>query len=68
MPIKTNTTERPDWQSVAQAAQRIGMSTDTIRKYIADGQLPAYRLGASSRSAIRIKTADVDALLRPIMP
>ncbi|OZD66693.1 hypothetical protein CH272_08290 [Rhodococcus sp. 05-340-1] len=65
MPTRTNTADKP-LLSVADAAERLGVSTDMIRARIADGQLPAYRLGATTRSAIRIKVADVDALLRPI--
>lgn len=49
--------------SIAQAAERAGVSRDTIRRRIADGSLPAYRMGPR---LIRLDPADVDALLRPV--
>lgn len=52
--------------TVAEAADRLGISTDKVRSSIADGTLPAYRVGAGPRAPIRIKITDVDALLRPI--
>ncbi len=60
MPPNTATPVR---LSVAQAAERAGVSRDTIRRRIADGSLPAYRLGPK---LIRIDAAAVDALFRPI--
>lgn len=55
-----------DVLSVQQAADRLGVTHYTIRDRIADGQLPAYRLGAAPGAAIRIKISDVDALLQRI--
>ncbi|MGV9746517.1 excisionase family DNA-binding protein [Rhodococcus zopfii] len=52
--------------TVAEAADRLGISTDKVRTCIADGTLPAYRVGTGPRAPIRIKITDVDALLRPI--
>ncbi|WP_082683836.1 MULTISPECIES: helix-turn-helix domain-containing protein [unclassified Mycobacterium] len=46
-----------------QAAERVGLSEKTLRRYVSDGRLRAYRVGAR---AIRIDTADLDALSRPI--
>ncbi len=45
-----------------QTADQLQVSPRTIRYWIAQGRLPAYRVGAQ----IRIKAADVDAMLRPI--
>ncbi|MBD8218109.1 excisionase family DNA-binding protein [Microbacterium sp. CFBP 13617] len=51
--------------SVAGAAELLGVSVDTIRRRIADGTLPAERIGPR---LIRIRIADLDALGRPIGP
>ena len=49
--------------TIAQAAERAGVSTDTIRRRIADGTLPAYRLGPR---LIRIDAADLARLIKPV--
>lgn len=51
------------WMTQAEAADYLGVTERTIRRYIAEGQLRGYRLG---RRALRLDQADVDALLRPI--
>lgn len=51
------------WLSVKDAAALCGKSTKTIRRLIASGSLPAYRLGTKS---ILIKASDLDAVIRPI--
>lgn len=49
--------------TVAEAADRLRVTTRFIRMLIADGTLPALRLG---RRAIRLRRADVDHVLRPV--
>ncbi len=49
--------------SIADAAVRLGVSPKTVRRRIADGSLPAYRVGPH---LVRLDPAEVDALLRPI--
>ena len=49
--------------SVDAAAAYLGLNPRTIRRYIALGELPAYRVGPAT---IRVDRADVDALIRPI--
>lgn len=49
--------------SIAEAAAIEGVSRDTIRRRIADGSLPAHRVGPR---LIRIYTADLERLRRPI--
>lgn len=56
------TTQR--WLSQAEVAEYLGITTRTVRRYIAMGLLPANRIKGSR--LIRIDRADVDALLRPI--
>ena len=49
--------------SLAQASEYCGVSTKTLRRRIADGSLPATRLG---RRLIRVDVRDVECLLQPI--
>lgn len=51
--------------SVREAAQALGVSVDTARRWIASGHLPAHRLGPSR---LRIKTVDVERLLAGVEP
>lgn len=48
--------------SVQEAADRASVSTDTVRRMIASGQLKAYRF----RGQIRIAIEDFQAAMRPI--
>ena len=50
--------------SVQEAAEFLGVSESTIRRYVSDGRLLAYRLG--DERLIRIKRQDLDKLLSPI--
>jgi excisionase family DNA binding protein len=47
--------------SVGQVATLLAISTRTVRRYIADGDLPAARLRGDG--PYRIRTADAQALL-----
>ena len=62
-PTPTKPVER-QYVSQAEAAVIIGITDRGIRKLIADGRLPAYRMG--NRQSIRIKLADIDSLMVPI--
>jgi len=50
--------------TVQEAAEYLAVSGATIRRYISDGRLPAYRLG--NERLIRIKRQDLERLLSPI--
>jgi excisionase family DNA binding protein len=50
--------------SQAEAAEYLGVSTRTIRAYIARGVLKANRIRGSR--LIRIDAAELDALVRPV--
>ncbi len=52
--------------SVRQAADFISVSQRTIRRYIEQNILPAYRIPGSN--TIRIKREDIEVLLEPINP
>ena len=50
------------YETLAQAAERTGVSVLTLRRMIAQHRLCGYTLG---RRILRVKPEDVDALLRP---
>jgi excisionase family DNA binding protein len=50
----------PPWLSTSEAARRIGLSADTIRRYADSGQLPVLITPSGQR---RFRPEDVDALL-----
>jgi len=47
-----------------QAAERVGMSVRTIRRWVHEGRIPVIRLG--HRTAY-VQAADIDAMLTPAM-
>ena len=51
---------RRHYESVGEAAARVGVSTKTVRRWIASGQLPGYRIGPR---LLRINPDDVDRML-----
>jgi excisionase family DNA binding protein len=58
-------TDPTNLETIAAAAARYGLSPRTIRRRIAEGALVGYRFGPR---LIRVNVAEVDALLRPIVP
>lgn len=50
--------------ALAVAAEMLGVSSKTVRRRVADGQLRAYRVGKGR--ALRVTVADVEALLEPL--
>ena len=46
--------------SIREAAERLAISTATIRRWVAQRRLPAVRLGR----AVRIRESDIVALIR----
>jgi excisionase family DNA binding protein len=63
--LRNSPAQRPDWVTIATAAERLGLSTKSIRRRIADGTLPAYRVGPR---LIRLDAADIDRLLPRRIP
>ncbi len=53
----------PQYETIAEAAARVGVSGKTIRRRMAEGRLTGYRFGPT---LIRLHPSEVDALLRPI--
>jgi excisionase family DNA binding protein len=52
-----------DYLPVAEAATRLRVSPSTIRRWIREGDLPAYRLG---RRRVGLKRDDLDRLVTPV--
>jgi excisionase family DNA binding protein len=50
-------------ETVSSAAEYLGVSTKTLRRMIARGDLRAFRMGSRM---IRVDRAELDELLRPI--
>ena len=46
--------------SIAEAAEHVGVSTKSIRRYVSDGRLRAYRTGPK---LLRIMLSDLDAMV-----
>ncbi|EID10878.1 DNA binding domain-containing protein [Mycobacterium xenopi RIVM700367] len=57
-----------EFESIKHAAERTDFSVFTLREKIASGELPAYRLSDKPGAALRVKVADVNALLKPVIP
>lgn len=51
--------DEAEWLSSVEAAALVGVTGDTIRRAVADGRLPGYRLFGIGR--LRILRADLDA-------
>ena len=54
---------QPDLVSLTAAADHAGVSTRTIRRWIASGELPAYRIGPK---LIKVELGAIEAMLKPI--
>lgn len=65
MSVSTSTPNRAvrRLESIEHAAQYLGVSTKTIRRYIAAGRVAGYRTGPR---LIRVDLNELDAMLRPI--
>jgi len=59
----TEASPGPRWATVKEAAKHVGLSTRTIRRYIATGRLAASRLGPRR---IEVDLNEVDKLRKPI--
>lgn len=53
----------PVYLSLDEAAECMSVSVKTIRRWIAEGTLPAYRCG---KRAIRVKAEDLEAATRRV--
>lgn len=49
--------------TLAEAAEHLGVSSRTVRRYITEGRLAGYRVGPR---LVKVKRVDLDDLMRPI--
>jgi excisionase family DNA binding protein len=49
--------------TVQQVGKRLGVSPNTVRRWIGDGNLPALKFGESRAASVRIDPADLDQLI-----
>jgi excisionase family DNA binding protein len=56
----TEIRKRHDGLSIAEAAAELGVHPNTIRNWIASGDLPATKVGPRPTSPRRIKPEDLD--------
>jgi excisionase family DNA binding protein len=59
----TQASPEPRWATVKEAANHIGLSVRTIRRYISTGRLDANRLGPRR---LEVDLNEVDKLRKPI--
>ena len=52
-----------EYLSIAEAATRLRVAPSTIRRWIREGDVPAYRLG---RRRVGLKRGDLDRLVTPV--
>jgi hypothetical protein len=66
--VSSKSTPTPVFESLRDACVRTGFSIPTLREKIDCGELPAYRISDKPNSSLRVKIADVDALMKPVVP
>ena len=52
----TNSNLKVQWMSSIEAAERLGVTTATLYRFIDEGRLPAYRMGR----VIRLKESELE--------
>jgi len=58
--LESDMTSTSTYISIDDAASRLGVHSKTVRKWVAAGHVPAYRLGPK---VLRIKLADLEAMV-----
>lgn len=51
--------------TVAEAAEYLGVSTNTVRRQIYAGSLPAFRMSGHG-TLLRVRRVDLDGLMQPV--
>ncbi len=64
--VKTPSSEPP--LSPVEAAAELGVTAASVRRWIADGQLDAVKLGDSDLARIRITRSALDDFVKPAHP
>lgn len=66
--MRDNPHQPEQYLTVANVARQLGVSAWTVRDWLKDGKLAAYKVGRSRKAPVRIKTSDLDAMLIPYVP
>lgn len=66
--MSSKSTSTPEFISLRDACVRTGFSLPTLREKVDGGELPAYRISDKPNSPLRVRIADVDALMKPVVP
>lgn len=53
----------PDLMEVPDTADYLNLTEGTVRRLIRDGVIPIVKLGGKKKSRIRVRRADLDALI-----
>lgn len=56
---------QPAWMSLSEVAEHTSTSLSTVRRWIADGELKAHRLG---KRTIRVSAESLDSFISEIDP
>lgn len=64
MPKRAAEEQSPPDMSLLDAAEYLNVSQNNVRGMIADGTLPAYRVGGRRGRLIRLRRSEIDAALR----
>lgn len=59
------TLAQPDLMTMGEAAASLGVHRNTLRRWIASGRVPAYRVGPR---LVRLHPADLARLAAPVLP
>lgn len=51
------------WLTVNDVCEHLGITDKTLRRYIAAGKVPAYRMGGR---LLRFNASDINALMEPV--
>jgi excisionase family DNA binding protein len=63
MPNRATISEPTTWLTVAEVAHHCRLTERGVRQMIADGRLPASKVG---RNVLRVRRADLDRLFEPL--
>jgi excisionase family DNA binding protein len=58
--------QQPPYLTINQTAELLGVHANSVRRFIARGELPAVRLGHGARARVRIDPRDLGALTEPV--
>jgi excisionase family DNA binding protein len=64
MSVVTAPAQTCNYLTVAEVAMEVGLSAPTVRRRIADGELPAHKLGTGRNSAVRVSRAELAKWLK----